>query len=619
MAFSAETRQIPGSDPDGPCYELAWQDNTGGPIPCFIARDFNVGQAAVAEFTADWKVNDVAGRSRAGFGMLRSAEGAGIAVVVDNLGGGSWSLSIGVCDTWSQYGSMVATVGSLPTLVAGSKFRIHLKATVNEDDSTRVVATVRTTADVDIGSVTATLNVARGDYFGFYGTFEQLGGTSTMRIYSARVQASGSTNYVAQPTATSYVYRFVNDLGEASAPGPASATVLRPDGVSVTVTTPTAVPLGTDPDYQIVAKQLFRAVNGASGTVFVLVAEIPLAQADFVDTLDDTAIADNEVLDTAEDDLPPADLQGILALPNGIMAGFRRNQLCLSGAGRPHGWPVRFRLPTDVDIVAIANIDNTVVIGTRAHVYTATGNEPGSYSMSKPGAAQACTSKPSMVNLPGFGVVFASPDGFMACAGSAGDVRNISEGFFSRRQWQALDPTSVRCEVHDGMLFFWTTGGGARGWILDPRANGFGLVRLSAHAAASHVDALNDALFLRLSANAEPTDADLPLASTAVAPNGQRVYEFDAGASDMVYVYRGRLNELPRDAAMIYARVRAAGYANLVVRFYADGVLVKKKVVSSDALFTLPAPEDAAAWEIELMGTSTVRSAAAAEDALELT
>lgn len=65
------------------------------------------------------------------------------------------------------------------------------------------------------------------------------------------VRASGSTGYVPANLATNYVYTFVNDLGEESAPSEASATILRPDGISVTVTTPVVVPSGVSSDYAI--------------------------------------------------------------------------------------------------------------------------------------------------------------------------------------------------------------------------------------------------------------------------------------------------------------------------------------------------------------------------------
>ena len=92
-----------------------------------------------------------------------------------------------------------------------------------------------------------------------------------------------------------------------------------------------------------------------------------MATATYEDTLTDAQLG--EVLESTGWDLPPDDLEGILALPNGIMVGFRRNQLCLSAQNRPHAWPPLYRLNTDTDIVGIANVDTTVVIGTKSFVY----------------------------------------------------------------------------------------------------------------------------------------------------------------------------------------------------------------------------------------------------------
>ncbi|WP_442975482.1 hypothetical protein, partial [Salmonella enterica] len=95
------------------------------------------------------------------------------------------------------------------------------------------------------------------------------------------VQASGSLGNTITNIATSYVYTYANDLGEESAPSPASATILRPDGVSVTVTSFDDVPSGLD-EYAIQTKRIYRAVTGATGTIFRFVAEIPLLTADYI-------------------------------------------------------------------------------------------------------------------------------------------------------------------------------------------------------------------------------------------------------------------------------------------------------------------------------------------------
>ena len=462
-------------------------------------------------------------------------------------------------------------------------------------------------------------NITIGDYIHFSGA-NALGAPVVSIIYeNIHVEASGSSNYVAILTATNYLYTFVNDLGEESAPSPASLTVLRPDGISITVTSATTAP--GDPTYAVTTKRIYRTVTGASGTAFLFVAEIPLATADYVDVLDDATISNPGVLLESEDwDVPPPTLEGLLSLPNGVMAGFFRNQLCLSAAGHPHAWPVNFRLTTDTDIVAISNIDNTIVIGTKSYVYTATGNDPANYSMSRPGAAQSCTSKRGMIYLDQVGVVFPSPDGYMVCSGSAGAVRNATENIFTKRQWQALDPTSVIAGVHDGVLHFFVTGPTPdRGYAIDSKQTGFGLIRLAYHATAVHADPITDALYLALDRDDEPTDGLLPLASTKPTPTGQQIYEFDSHATNnMVFRFRGKMNFLPYPIGMQRARITCFDYANVVVRFYGDGVLLYTKLVTDGTEFAVPTDTSYSEFEIELMGTSSIQIASAAEHVEEL-
>ena len=69
--------------------------------------------------------------------------------------------------------------------------------------------------------------------------------------------------------------------------------------------------------------------------------------------------------------------------------------------------------------------------------------------------------------------------------------------------------------------------------------------------------------------------------------------------------------------------MRALDYDNLLVRFYADGDQIHEELVQGETEFTLPAagPEGDDAYtefEIELLGTSTVRLVQTADDVNEL-
>ena len=159
------------------------------------------------------------------------------------------------------------------------------------------------------------------------------------------------------------------------------------------------------------------------------------------------------------------------------------------------------------------------------------------------------------------------------------------------------------------------------GFALDMKPNGFGLIPLSYHAKGVYVDPLTDNLYLALDAVDEPDDVYLPEPSTAPTPNGSTIYQFDSidGDGRLVYRWRGKLNLLPRPAAFQYARVRAEDYDNLVLRLYGDGVLIFDRVVTSGTEFTLPTLDEYNSAEIELIGTSRVRTVVIGESVEELT
>lgn len=595
-----------------PSYKLTYGDNRHpGEFP-FAHRNFGVGAAAVIQASTDFRI--AGGWTNAYLHIGADATGAGAVVVGYRPG----SLNILKSSEWGAGITAVIDSVAVAAPAAGVWHRLEGTVTRNADGTATVVARLFTGSAL-VGTVTATNNFTSGDYCGV-SAGDPADGPMSSYFDNVSIQATGSTNYTPTNIATAYVFRFVNDLGQPSAPSMPSATVLRPDGVSVTVTTPTDVPSGISADYGITTKQIFRAATGASGTIYRFVAEIPLATADYVDVLADAQLGD--ALNSEGWDLPPVDLEGILALPNGVMAGFRRNQLCLSAQNYPHAWPVANRLTVDTDIVAIGNIDTTVVIGTQNFIYLATGTDPGAYSMTKLEVPQACVSKRSLAYLTGIGVVFASPDGLIAVAGN-GMVRNVTSSMFTRDQWQAMAPETMQAVAHDDVYFcFYETGpSGVRGgFALDVKPEGFGLVPLSFHATAAFSDPLTDKLFLVLDDVDEPADVYLPLASTAPAPNGATIYEFnaEAGAGHLVYRWRGKLHLLPRPAAFLYCQVKAASYANLVLRLYADGVQFFEHVVTSSEPFTLPMLDDYEAFEVEVLGTSSVRTLQFAEGIEEL-
>jgi hypothetical protein len=433
-----------------PCYQMSWRDQEVGTN---LRRNFGVGKANAVTMNTDFWVNTVDGRSRFWAGVQRNEAGAGVSVQVDQSAAGDWYLSIGTGADWSQGQNQSTLVlsGVSHAITTDTWFRLVVSVVTNLDNTITVTASVKDLADVELLSATTGVTCPIGDWCGFGSGFDQLGDTSIARLDNIHVQAAGSTGYNPVNTATAYVYTYVNDQSEESAPSFASVDVLRPAGIAITVSSPTDTPTGIDSSWHIETKRIYRTVSGSTGNIFRFVAEIPLAQQDYVDSIPDTELGDE--LESEGWDLPPVDLRGMLALPNSTMAGFSGNQLCMSAPNRPHAWPVANRYTVDTNVVAIGNIDTTVVLGTEAFPYLAIGTDPAAYGMTKLEVPQACVAKRSLAYLTGFGVVFASPDGLIAIAGN-GNVQNLTSGVFTRKQWQALVPESILGVAHDDVYHF---------------------------------------------------------------------------------------------------------------------------------------------------------------------
>lgn len=549
-------------------------------------------------------------RHAAMFIVAGASTGALPAVRVDRTAG---KLHVGSVAGWGDATFSSKASATLSGLSLDTWHTVVISMALSEEDVYTLTATVYA-GSAQLATVSSQITIVTGNYVGVVmSLYEPLQMTGVV-VDNILVQAAG----VYDPTlvATAYVFTYTNDLGQESAPSPPSATLVRPDGVSVTVTTPTDVPSGISSDYGIDTKYIYRAVTGSTGTAYQFVAEVPLAQADYVDLLTDSELGSVLSADTWA--LPPDDMRGVIALPNGVMAGFSKNQLCLSAQNYPHAWPVEYRLNTDTAIVAIGNVDTTVVIGTESHVYVAAGTDPAAYSMSKSEVPYACVSKRSLAYLTNVGVVFAGTDGLMAVAG-IGQIRNLTEQVFTLRQWQALAPSSITAVAHNDIYWMAYDTGTVKGcYAIDTRQSGFGVVKMAFHFTAAWVDPKTDKLFLVLDEDNEPDDASLPEhPSMPVYLDGTTVYEFEGGDTFMTYRWRSKLWLVP-PTAMAIAQVRAESYDNLLVRFYANGVQLHEAVVTEETEFVLPMADAATQLEVEILGNATVRVVQMAEDVSEL-
>lgn len=255
-----------------------------------------------------------------------------------------------------------------------------------------------------------------------------------------------------------YVYTYVTDWGEESAPSPASDLLEldQNDSVNVTVSAP---PSGR----HIVGWRLYRSSTTNVGAAYQLVADKVVGNAvldgvDFdyfdIDTLtySDAKLQEElqEVLATLTWAEPPANLIGLVGLPNGIMAGFFGKTLCFSEPFAPYAWPIEYQLTLEHNIVGLGVFGQTLVVLTEGNPYYASGADSASMSLQKLESTQSCVAKRTIASMEG-GVVYASPDGL--CLASPNGVELLTTGAFERQDWKELVPEERFGGFHEGIYY----------------------------------------------------------------------------------------------------------------------------------------------------------------------
>jgi len=425
---------------------------------------------------------------------------------------------------------------------------------------------------------------------------------------------------------TSYVYTYgttkgsgANAIEEESGPSDPSQTITiyldttkNPVTLSPVTGTIPAVPAGQ----YITDVFLYRLAKQDDGSeVYQYDQRLnpsTTAPIPFTDTVLDEDLGDP--ITTTDYVPPPSNLEGILALPNGIMAGFFGNTLCLSTQNYPFSYPVGNQLPTDDPIVAIAAIDATVLVLTTGHPYTAYGSDPSAFQMSKETANQGCVSKRSVATHKRVGVIYASGNGlcFYRGQGALDLIKGPNdEPLFSLQQWQSLNPSSIIGVVHDDKYWFWFTrlDGTQGGYMLD--FSGHGLIELDYHVTAPYVDHLTDKLYF------VPDSSVYPINGSVVTSPTNVVSQWEYGPGFRIKLWERDEYLLPRPSSFVLARVRAEDYTDVQFTLSCErGTAYSGPVLNEDP-FTVEAIAGIR-WNMQMTGSSTINTMEAVESNAEL-
>lgn len=284
-----------------------------------------------------------------------------------------------------------------------------------------------------------------------------------------------------------YIFTYVSAYGEEGAPSPASVvTSGYPNATwTIGVSAPTAAQLV---DRNLTLIRIYRTVTSSTGVAtYFRVAEIPTTTA----TYDDTTlnVSGNNQLESLYWEQPPTDLKGIVAMPNGIMAGFRSNEIYFCEPYRPHAWPSAYSLAVDYPIIGLGVMGQTLIVCTAVSPYAISGVSPSSMSMSRIAVIEPCMSRGSIVSTP-FGVIYASQAGLALV--TPGGSRLLTKDLITPDKWtEALRVPTLRGAILNEAYYCW---GSQQGVVFQEdsfQPGSFAAADLTGGFGGAHIDFAN--------------------------------------------------------------------------------------------------------------------------------
>lgn len=264
--------------------------------------------------------------------------------------------------------------------------------------------------------------------------------------------------------ARSYVYTYINEWNEESAPSPPSNIIRVADGATVTVTGIALPPYG----YGIVGANIYRAVSGfrqATGkqqepmTVFLYVDTITFPSTSYTDTV--KMIALGQAIETEDVRVPPDGLSNLVAIDSSVrLAATKKNRVYLSENFQPHNWPVKYELTLDSNIVHMAQNNGKLFVSTDTKPYVIDVSNCDDTKCTPvtdldfPLPDISCGYQNSAIATP-FGLFYSSPLGVVLISGDA-KWTIVTKKWFSRDDWAKVAPDTARFGFYEGFLFIVT-------------------------------------------------------------------------------------------------------------------------------------------------------------------
>ena len=248
-------------------------------------------------------------------------------------------------------------------------------------------------------------------------------------------------------------------------------------------------------------KRLYWSETTAAGDRYAMVAEVSAATTSI-------AVAGNTAagisLATVGWRMPPADLQGIVALPSGGMAGFRANEVHFTPANVPYAWPYSEALAHDV--VGMGVTGSTLIVGTTGSPYSISGLDPQTMQVLQESYPFPCLSKRSFAVLEGQ-VAYAAPQGLVGAAGARA-FQIITRNAYTQEEWRKLMPSTFKAAAHQGKYVTSHQSGETRQVLIIDPVEFASATTANVNAGAFYGDKASGRLYLSLNNEVHEWDAN---------------------------------------------------------------------------------------------------------------
>jgi hypothetical protein len=496
-----------------------------------------------------------------------------------------------------------------------------------------------------VTATTVTLNydlvgaVNAGDSFQFDNANQILTSTTVTAVNNAAGQVTLSNGVVAAgvpagdtiqfltslPETRAYVYTMISDFDEESQPSP--ATVASGDGTGTWVVVIPAPPVGynTNAPFSPGHYRLYRTVTDSNGNAtYYQVTEVPINPVGTVtirDSATDAVVTANLVLNTIGYAPPPAGLQGVVMMANGIAAGYtNEREVWFSAAYYPYAWPPQYALTVDYPIVGLTANGSSLNIVTEGSPFIATGVTPDTMTIGKITANEPCISRGSIVSS-GEGAYYASPNGIQLL--NSGGTTNITEAIYEKEFHYSLLPAQWTSGRYGSSYATFIKGApipllgaavaGYTGFIMDSGDSNtpFTYLRGLSTVTNSYSDELSGQIFV-LNTDGSINQWNPPVGNpgtTTLRDWRWRTKKFRFTAPQQFAAFMVLFTVPPEvqftlgvrnvDQAQVYDPLTQY----LITRVYADGnPIVVREVQKSGEVLTIPGGFKAELWEFQFEG-----------------